>query len=1111
MVNVVLKLSCDDLPLKEETLAQLNHFNDNVIIFRAVPASSPEARTPLRTPLAPTNAQVTLKPAYNDAVDAKPLHIVQRAPGPVPGVDRSSTPRSKYGHGVGIPGEDGHVAPSFDAQSENRQPSEFPYHSGQLVADRSSMPPSLPPSLPQSNYGHGFGTNQGGVGPPGEDGHVARWFDAQSENRHPVEVSYHSGQRVADRSSMPPSMPPTLPPTVPLTMSSTLPPCVMREILPYPPVDARLVVQPHAQLNATQHLQPYAPLSGIPHSSNGSQPAYPNLANHAAGAPSIKQEFSHIPSLAQPNDADQALDSRNSMLTSLTPAQCDGSVEESPAEQVNLEPQALKNTNLQTLAADKRPEILEKGVAEGLKLLEALKNPLLEEGGGEDAAQWLQQIETLKKQASRTRTVVGVVGNTGAGKSSVINAMLDEDRLVPTSCMRACTAVVTELSWNESEDKYSKYRAEVEFIQPEDWARELKILFDDLIDPSGHISREHVSMETEAGVAYAKIRAVYPKKMGDDLSKSSIETMMKEPDVQELLGTTRTIDEADCGRFYKRLQHYVDSREKVRARDKKDKKPVSKEMEFWPLIKVVRIYTKSDVLSTGAVVVDLPGVHDSNAARAAVAEGYIKQCTGLWIVAPINRAVDDKAAKSLLGESFKRQLKYDGTYSHVTFICSKTDDISITEAADSLGLDQVGADFDLIDEIKEEKENLEGDVKDLRESKLIYESTIEDLTNKVEEWEIFRDDVREGKTVYAPKEDLKRKRSADDNSSRKSSKKARVTISSDDSDSDNSDESEDEVESRIEDDKDGTDDDDASEDGEKLELNASNIDDKLEEYKNTRKEARRQIGEIDERIREVCRRIKALTASQAEIEANISALCIDGRNQYSQEAIRLDFAAGIKELDQENAAEEDEANFNPEEDIRDYDEVARSLPVFCVSSRAYQKLSGRLIKDKPVPGFTTVEQTEIPRLQAHCKKLTEAGRASSCRAFLNGLCQLLTSLSLWSNNVGTTTTLSDVRRKSEAEFLKKKLDGLEGDLEKVVREFLKEMSGALEDNIYAKYDAAIALAMNKATPTCAKWGAPIDRSNPAASGLYWATYKAVCRRDGAYGNARGSHDFNAQL
>jgi len=67
-------------------------------------------------------------------------------------------------------------------------------------------------------------------------------------------------------------------------------------------------------------------------------------------------------------------------------------------------------------------------------------------------------------------------------------------------------------------------------------------------------------------------------------------------------------------------------------------------MDYWPLIKVVKIYTKSDALSTGAVVVDLPRVHDSNAgetlslqlnklctdsgeARSAIAQNYMKMCT----------------------------------------------------------------------------------------------------------------------------------------------------------------------------------------------------------------------------------------------------------------------------------------------------------------------------------------------------------------------------------------------------------------------------------------------------------------------------------------------------
>ena len=75
-----------------------------------------------------------------------------------------------------------------------------------------------------------------------------------------------------------------------------------------------------------------------------------------------------------------------------------------------------------------------------------------------------------------------------------------------------------------------------------------------------------------------------------------------------------------------------------------------------------------------------PGVHDSNAARSAVASKYIEQCSGLWVVAPIQRAVDDKVAQNLLGDSFRRQLQFDGTYSAITFICSKADDISVTEA-----------------------------------------------------------------------------------------------------------------------------------------------------------------------------------------------------------------------------------------------------------------------------------------------------------------------------------------------------------------------------------------------------------------------------------------------
>ena len=133
----------------------------------------------------------------------------------------------------------------------------------------------------------------------------------------------------------------------------------------------------------------------------------------------------------------------------------------------------------------------------------------------------------------------------------------------------------------------------------------------------------------------------------------------------------------------------------------------------------------------------------------------------------------------------------------------------------------------------------------------------------------------------------------------------------------------------------------------------------------------------------------------------------------------------MKELDQELAAENDEENFDPDTDIRDYDEVARSLPVFCVSSRGYQKLKGRLKKDPPVPGFQTLEETEIPQLQAHCKSLTVAGRTTMCKRFMTNLSQLLNSMVSWASDDGNGINLTADQRAKESRFLLKSLGNLE--------------------------------------------------------------------------------------
>ncbi|KAL9037208.1 MAG: hypothetical protein Q9214_005802, partial [Letrouitia sp. 1 TL-2023] len=647
-------------------------------------------------------------------------------------------------------------------------------------------------------------------------------------------------------------------------------------------------------------------------------------------------------------------------------------------------------------------------------------------------------LENLQKQAVKTKTIIGVVGNTGAGKSSVINAMLDQERLVPTNCMRACTAVVTEISYNYEE---IPYRAEVEFIKLQDWEKELKTLFQDLLDGNGEVSRDCANADSDAGIAYAKIKAVYPKKTKDDIANSSIQSMLH--DVEHILGRTRNIQESDPNVFYKRLQVFVDSKEKSTGEKGKEKKKAPKEMEFWPLIRVVRLYVKSLALSTGAVIVDLPGVHDSNAARAAVAEGYLKKTTGLWIVAPINRAVDDKAAKTLLGESFKRQLKMDGGFGSVTFICSKTDDISLTEAQESLDLEEeLGKSWEKLDVLSKRKKALKRHLEEMKENKSLYMDAINDVDEEIETWEGLKEDLADGKTVRAPQDKAKskkRKRSV----SARGQKRQRRSSDSEDFDRDYEDE-------RLSDDE--------SHEQNKEEdlllekpLTEAEITTKLSELRATRKESRSAKIELEERLRSVRCEIENANTAEENIEAEISAICISGRNQYSKGAIQQDYAAGIKELDQELAAEDDEENFNPDTEFRDYEEVARSLPVFCVSSRGYQKLQGRLRKDAPVLGFKAIENTEIPQLQKHCMKLTEAGRSADCRRFVNNLSQLLNSLSLWASNDGTGANMTNEQKAREEKCMSQSIRKLESNLEKAIKESCKELTEEFSESIFDKY------------------------------------------------------------
>lgn len=68
--------------------------------------------------------------------------------------------------------------------------------------------------------------------------------------------------------------------------------------------------------------------------------------------------------------------------------------------------------------------------------------------------------DKIKDLETEKRHLVGVFGRTGAGKSSLINAIINKEGLLPSGSVSACTSVMIKVEATNG----SKYEAHIEFI-----------------------------------------------------------------------------------------------------------------------------------------------------------------------------------------------------------------------------------------------------------------------------------------------------------------------------------------------------------------------------------------------------------------------------------------------------------------------------------------------------------------------------------------------------------------------------------------------------------------------------------------------------------------------
>ncbi|KAK1224421.1 hypothetical protein PQX77_012717 [Marasmius sp. AFHP31] len=849
----------------------------------------------------------------------------------------------------------------------------------------------------------------------------------------------------------------------------------------------------------------------------------------------------------------------------------------------------------------------ENALKQGLEMVSSIQNAMagLQLGSKLRQQVWSKEIENLRKQALPT-TLIAVCGATGAGKSSILNAVLN-DNIVPTSGMRACTAVVTEISYHDK----GTVDADVSFLSADEWKQELGVLLHDLVDEDGSLKRIN-DLKSDSGVAWHKVNAVYPSITQEKLVTMTPEQIVAlDSRVTSVLGTTKKIVAPNSRTFSDEIAKYIDSKEKNRGKkkDKKEKEGKSlmdkvredsgmrKKKErndpnapaWWPLIRQVNVRCRADCLSTGAILVDLPGVADANAARNNIAKAYMKKCQCLWILAPITRAVDDKTARDLLGEAFKMQLMsklsiemtmllylheylIDGNYDDhtITFIASKTDDISCSEVIDALALDddpELEAIEEELDSNKEETKEYTQKKKDAKKAIQTIEDELKELRKQVSEYDKHLEAVKNGEAFTATikssssKESKGKKRKNKRGGKKGSTKRRRsvgsdeddddVAMSDDDSDSSSGSSSDSDSDSDASDKEHGSDgsdsdDSDAQSDSPDVqeEFTEEILKSKIKEVKDAIKDVRVRLSAARKERKDVDDHLASLDKSQVKIQKRKNAFCSLRRSEFSRDVLKQDFRTGLKDLDgnpsqlmfrsfhlivlQTDAAaeERDPDNFDPSKKLRDYDKI--DLPVFTCSSRDYVRLNKQVKGDGEPTCFSRAEDTGIPDLQKWCHTLTSTSRGRTARVFLHHLKTFSNSIVGYIRGIGEVTPADrdSLRQQWESKWPgSKAMEAAEmwqytlEDDPFTIKPERQELGNGVAPRLAKEFISAIDKCVEElqgkfkdGLEAKCRTGAELAASSAVATvdefagSMHWATYRATLRRHGCF-----RRDLNVEL
>ncbi|KAK3322792.1 hypothetical protein B0H66DRAFT_475296 [Apodospora peruviana] len=331
-----------------------------------------------------------------------------------------------------------------------------------------------------------------------------------------------------------------------------------------------------------------------------------------------------------------------------------------------------------------------------------------------------------------TRTV-GFVGDSGVGKSSLLNSLLDCEQLAhaSNSSGTACTCAVTEYHYHGRDD----FAIEVDLFDRQELRSQLTEMVQAYrrhhMRPPSTDKEEQEDIARRAQVAGHTFQNMFrgPNRLrgGRFVRGESedviIETMLQwaeELRPSDLSGRTVQPSREACTEFLIRLTSDSASSD--------TQTPLA-----WPYIKKIRVFLDAHILNKGLVLVDLPGLRDLNSARQNITERYILECDEIFAVSNIGRAVTDVGVTAVF--DLARQVRL----SNVGIVCTRSEEIQAHEVRNDWrgsGARTVQEYMDRLRATEEEIAAIEADLTDLE-------------TLEAEEGELLPGEIAEKNNLHA--------------------------------------------------------------------------------------------------------------------------------------------------------------------------------------------------------------------------------------------------------------------------------------------------------------------------------------------------------------------------